>query len=58
MTPAENDSRATVVIIKNLSRNVLEHHLQTIFGVYGEVSKVDLPAYGKCAFFVLLFVRL
>ncbi len=39
---------AKVVIVTNLSRNVVEAHLQTIFGFYGEITKVDLPLFGKC----------
>ncbi|KAF7355104.1 RNA-binding domain-containing protein [Mycena sanguinolenta] len=38
---------AKVVIITNLSRNVVETHLKTIFGFYGEIVQIDLPVYGK-----------
>ena len=38
-----------VVIVTNLTRNVVQDHLQTIFGFYGEVVKLDLPLFGKCA---------
>jgi RNA-binding protein with serine-rich domain 1 len=38
-----------VVVITNLTRNVVEGHLRVIFGFYGEVVKVDLPMYAKCA---------
>lgn len=41
---------AKVVIVTNLSRNVVESHLQTIFGFYGEISKIDLPLFGKCEY--------
>lgn len=41
---------AKVVIITNLTRNVVETHLRTIFGFYGEISKIDLPLYANCAF--------
>ena len=44
---------ANVVIVTNLSRSVVEAHLQTIFGHYGEITKIDLPLFGKC---VLSFV--
>jgi len=37
-----------VVIVTNLTRNVVESHLQTIFGFYGQIAKVDLPLFGKC----------
>ena len=39
---------AKVVIVTNLTRNVVKAHLQVIFGVYGDVAKIDLPVYGKC----------
>ncbi|TCD70843.1 hypothetical protein EIP91_001534 [Steccherinum ochraceum] len=38
---------AKVVIVTNLTRNVVESHLQTIFGFYGDITKIDLPMYGK-----------
>ncbi|PIL37060.1 hypothetical protein GSI_00752 [Ganoderma sinense ZZ0214-1] len=41
------NSNAKVVIVTNLTRNVMEPHLQAIFGFYGEIVKVDLPVYGK-----------
>ncbi len=44
------NSQAKVVIITNLTRNVVESHLQAIFGFYGEIVKVDLPVYGKCEY--------
>ena len=37
-----------VVIVTNLTRNVVQEHLQTIFGFYGEIVKLDLPLFGKC----------
>jgi RNA-binding protein with serine-rich domain 1 len=40
---------AKVVVITNLTRNVVEAHLQAIFGFYGVIVKVDLPTYAKCA---------
>ena len=39
---------ARVVIVTNLTRNVVEAHLQTIFSFYGEITKIDLPLFGKC----------
>jgi len=39
---------AKVVIVTNLTRNVVETHLQTIFGFYGQITKIDLPLFGKC----------
>jgi hypothetical protein len=45
---------AKVVIVTNLTRNVVESHLQTIFSFYGEIIKIDLPLFGKCAFGVFL----
>jgi hypothetical protein len=44
---------AKVVIITNLTRNVVESHLQTIFGFYGRILKIDLPLFGKCACYAL-----
>ncbi|KAI0320605.1 hypothetical protein OF83DRAFT_1052781 [Amylostereum chailletii] len=44
--PTKNPD-AKVVVVTNLTRNVVESHLQTIFGFYGNVLKVDLPLYGK-----------
>ncbi|KAF8076145.1 hypothetical protein FPV67DRAFT_1470526 [Lyophyllum atratum] len=38
---------AKVVIITNLTRNVAESHLKTIFGFYGSIIKIDLPIFGK-----------
>jgi len=38
---------AKVVIVTNLTRSVAESHLQTIFGFYGEITKIDLPIFGK-----------
>ncbi|KAI0081679.1 hypothetical protein K474DRAFT_1567297, partial [Panus rudis PR-1116 ss-1] len=38
---------AKVVIVTSLTRNVVESHLRTIFGFYGEIVKIDLPMYGK-----------
>jgi hypothetical protein len=39
---------AKVVIVTNLTRNVVWSHLQAIFGLYGEITKIDLPLFGKC----------
>jgi hypothetical protein len=49
--PSRDDKGGTslkVVVITNLTRNVVESHLRTIFGFYGEIKKIDLPLYGKC----------
>jgi len=43
-----NKPDTKVVIVTNLTRNVVQEHLQTIFGFYGEIIKLDLPLYGKC----------
>ena len=45
---ATDKPNAKVVIVTNLTRNVVESHLQTIFGFYGEIAKIDLPIYQKC----------
>jgi hypothetical protein len=47
---SEDKPDAKVVVITNLTRNVVEAHLQSIFGFYGEVVKIDLPIYVKCAY--------
>ncbi|GJE84116.1 RNA-binding domain-containing protein [Phanerochaete sordida] len=38
---------AKVIVVTNLTRNVVEAHLQTIFSFYGEITKIDLPLFGK-----------
>jgi len=43
-----------VIVITNLTRNVVEPHLQSIFGFYGEVIKIDLPTYVKCVLLHML----
>ena len=43
-----NDPVSKVVVVTNLTRKVVQEHLQTIFGFYGEVLKLDLPLFGKC----------
>jgi RNA-binding protein with serine-rich domain 1 len=48
--PSEEKSDAKVIAISNLTRNVIEAHLQSIFGFYGEVVKIDLPIYVKCVY--------
>ena len=44
----EERSKAKAVVVTNLSRNVVETHLQLIFGFYGDIVKIDLPLFGKC----------
>ena len=41
-----------VVVVTNLTRNVVQEHLQTIFGFYGDIVKLDLPLFGKCASYI------
>jgi hypothetical protein len=50
--PSEDKPDAKVVVITNLTRNVVEAHLQSIFGFYGEIAKIDLPIYVKCAYHI------
>ncbi|KAF9449886.1 RNA-binding domain-containing protein, partial [Macrolepiota fuliginosa MF-IS2] len=47
--PTKDDTKpdAKVVVVTNLTRNVVEAHLQTIFSFYGEIVKIDLPLFGK-----------
>jgi RNA-binding protein with serine-rich domain 1 len=47
--PSDSKPEPKVVVITNLTRNVVETHLRVIFGFYGEVVKIDLPTYAKCA---------
>ncbi|KAF9246998.1 hypothetical protein BU15DRAFT_21252, partial [Melanogaster broomeanus] len=44
-----NDDKkdAKVIVVNGLSRNVAQTHLQAIFGLYGEIVKIDLPLYTK-----------
>lgn len=49
---------AKVIIVNNLTRNVVETHLRTVFGFYGEIVKLDLPLFAKCKSFPSLFVLL
>ena len=46
---------AKVVVVTNLTRNVVEAHLQTIFNFYGEITKIDLPLFGKCTLTIPLY---
>ncbi|KAI0638086.1 hypothetical protein C8Q77DRAFT_1089259 [Trametes polyzona] len=39
--------KAKVVVVTNLTRNVVESHLHSIFGFYGDLVRVDLPVFGK-----------
>ena len=45
---SRDNKDAKVIIVTNLTRNVVESHLRTIFGVYGEITKIDLPLFAKC----------
>lgn len=45
---------AKVIIVTNLTRNVVEAHLRTIFNFYGQITKIDLPLYAKCMFYSLI----
>ncbi|KAK0468089.1 uncharacterized protein EV420DRAFT_1502795 [Desarmillaria tabescens] len=45
--PSSPHANAKVVIVTNLTRNVVESHLQTIFGFYGHIIKIDLPLFVK-----------
>ncbi|EIN10275.1 hypothetical protein PUNSTDRAFT_63969, partial [Punctularia strigosozonata HHB-11173 SS5] len=46
-SPKDDKRDAKVVVVTNLTRNVVEGHLSTIFGFYGELVKIDLPMFGK-----------
>ncbi|VDC04167.1 unnamed protein product [Peniophora sp. CBMAI 1063] len=45
--PPPSQDGPRVIIIQNLTRNVAEVHLRTIFGFYGNITTVDLPIYIK-----------
>ncbi|KZP12102.1 hypothetical protein FIBSPDRAFT_680970, partial [Athelia psychrophila] len=45
-TTAEKPA-AKIISITNITRNVVESHLRTVFGFYGEIIKLDLPLFGK-----------
>ncbi|KAI9574906.1 hypothetical protein HD554DRAFT_2034821 [Boletus coccyginus] len=47
MDHSDDKKDAKVVVVNGLSRNVAHTHLQTIFGFYGEIVKIDLPLYTK-----------
>jgi hypothetical protein len=40
-----------VVVVLNLTRNVADAHLRAMFGLYGEIRKIDLPVHTKCTSF-------
>lgn len=46
---------AKVIIVTNLTRNVVGLHLHQVFGFYGEITKIDLPIFGKCLYSYSLF---
>jgi RNA-binding protein with serine-rich domain 1 len=47
MEHGDDKKDAKAVVVNGLSRNVAHTHLQTIFGFYGEIVKIDLPLYTK-----------
>lgn len=47
---AQDKPHAKVVVVTNLTRNVVETHLRVIFGFYGDLQRVDVPVFGKCTF--------
>lgn len=51
-SPSQDKPNAKVVVVTNLSRNVVESHLRSIFGFYGDITKIDLPLFGKCESFL------
>lgn len=55
MENGESQKDVKVVVVNGLSRNVVQTHLQTIFGFYGEIIKIDLPLYSKCKIFTLSY---
>ncbi|KAF8559059.1 hypothetical protein OG21DRAFT_1390091, partial [Imleria badia] len=47
MEQTDDKKDAKVVVVNGLSRSVANTHLQTIFGFYGEIVKIDLPLFTK-----------
>ncbi|KAG8218425.1 hypothetical protein J3R82DRAFT_4050 [Butyriboletus roseoflavus] len=47
MEHGDDKKDTKIVVVNGLSRNVVHTHLQTIFGFYGEIIKIDLPLYTK-----------
>lgn len=48
MEHPDDKKDAKVVVVNGLSRNVAHTHIQTIFGFYGDIVKIDLPLFTKC----------
>ncbi|KAF8450767.1 hypothetical protein L210DRAFT_3322852, partial [Boletus edulis BED1] len=47
MEHGDDRKDAKVVLVNGLSRSVAQTHIQTIFGFYGEIVKIDLPLFTK-----------
>jgi hypothetical protein len=58
MTGTQGLDNSKVVVITNLTRNVVETHLKTIFSFYGEITKVDLPLYVKCTWNMSIYSKI
>ena len=43
-----NKPVSKLAVVTNLTRTVVQEHLQTILEFYGEVLKLALPLFGKC----------
>ena len=43
-----NKEDTKVIIATNLTRNIEEFHLKMVFGVFGEIRKIDLPLFSHC----------
>ena len=48
MDGRQDKPHVKVISVTNLTRNVAKEHLQTIFGFYGEITKIDMPVFAKC----------
>ncbi|XP_061345477.1 polyadenylate-binding protein RBP45 isoform X2 [Gastrolobium bilobum] len=46
----ENDPNNTTIFVGNLDPNVTDDHLRQVFGQYGELAHVKIPAGKRCGF--------
>ncbi|KAJ8761875.1 hypothetical protein K2173_005586 [Erythroxylum novogranatense] len=49
-TPTEGDPNNTTIFVGNLDSNVIDDHLRELFGQYGQLLHVKIPAGKRCGF--------